>query len=230
MSKVGVGLLWAGVLGAVGCGTTTMQATARQPNPLLYPGATLRESEKLHIELRDMELPRFVMRNTAYFNVVSRDRLRFHVTFVHKWQEMTDVREWDVYLEDDRGRRYAPEHKEHRASRHLTRMDDIEHRTGIYSDGDSLHGDLIGSHNDAYRRRTKLSSEDMFRGDGDLVFYKPNLIDRDVRRLALVMRRSGVELRYVWEFSDGEVQIKHYRSGRPGRGNVIQPGPLTNYQ
>lgn len=62
-----------------------------------------RTSEPLTIVRRDMELRRVRLRNTAYYVVLSRDRFRFHLTLLHKFEEMSDVRTWDAWVEDERG-------------------------------------------------------------------------------------------------------------------------------
>jgi hypothetical protein len=41
--------------------------------------------------------------NTAYYVVVSRDRLRFHLTLRHTWEAMSDLRTWDAWVEDEHG-------------------------------------------------------------------------------------------------------------------------------
>ena len=70
------------VLGLASC-LRTLETQATQPNPLLLGRATDGESQRLAIVVghRDMDVPgKIPMRNTAYFKIVSRDRLRFHVT------------------------------------------------------------------------------------------------------------------------------------------------------
>src|SRR5687767_2504389 len=96
-----------------GC-SRTLQATAHQPNPLKYPKDTLRESAKLFIYVghQDMDSIKTIMANSARFVVVSKDRLRFHITIEHKWEEWADVNSWQVWLEDETGKRYHPEAKE----------------------------------------------------------------------------------------------------------------------
>lgn len=195
-------LLWlvaAGVLAGTGC-AKTLGASTTQPNPLALPSTeVLRESQHLHIEVRDMEIPRtFRLRNSAYFAVISKDRLRFHVTLVHKWDEMTDVANWDVYLVDDRGRVFRPERKERRRQRFRTTMWDYEQRTARYSH----FGDVVGTRNDGHRRRTHLASVDVYQGEGDYVFYARDIFGPRVKRLTLVMRHGSLEYRFTWNFTD----------------------------
>lgn len=217
------------LLFAAGC-TKTLQASAVQPNPLKNPHETLRRSEQLHILVRDMELPRQVLlRNSAYFSVVSRDRLRFHVTLQHKWEEWTDVRGWDVWLEDENGTRYRPESKENRTNAHLCRMWDREIRSVRYN----AYGDIAKVNNDGYLRRVPFESIDIFRGEGDLVFHARDLFHQNRQKLVLVMRRQGVEYRWSWRFSDEQgVEVEHYRPRGQGVSDGVDapsilPGPLT---
>jgi hypothetical protein len=100
---------------ASGCFRAVSTAQTAQPNPLNAPpgvDAPL-ESKHLHIRTKDMDVPRSIrMYQSAWFSVISKDRVRFHVVLVHKWEEMTDVRGWNVRLEDDQGRVYYPAEKE----------------------------------------------------------------------------------------------------------------------
>lgn len=68
-----------------------------------------RTSMPLTIVMRDMELRYLRLANTAYYVVVSRDRLRFHLTLLHKFEAMSDVRTWDAWVEDEHGVRHELE-------------------------------------------------------------------------------------------------------------------------
>ena len=206
-----------GVVFAAGC-TRTIRVSSTEPNPMALRQVDIDEglprSTRLSIETRDMEMPSsWRLRNTAYFAVISHDRLRFHVTLNHKWKEMTDINTWDVRLEDDRGNVFRPETKERKNNKHRTHMYDWERRSVIPSnqpgspviqDGQTLT--QVGSYaniadgvaNDGYRERVPLASVDTFRGQGDYVFHAQDLFDRNVRRVTLVMKRAGLEYRFTW--------------------------------
>ncbi len=194
--------LLAGSLGvgvAAGC-STTLTAHTTQPNPLALPAAeVLRESKHLHIQVRDMDIPRaFKMYQSAWFSVISRDRLRFHVTLVHKWEEFTDVNGWKAHLEDDRGHVYYPQTKETRANKHTGQVWDYERRTAQYN----MFGDVVGTRNDGYKQRVPLDKVDLFKGTGDVVFYAPDLFHQKIKRLTLVLERGGVAYRFTWNLYD----------------------------
>ena len=190
----------AGLASSAGCGTAVSSARTSQPNPMtLHTSEVLRESKHLHIAVRDMEIPRaFRMYQSAWFQVVSRDRLRFHVVLVHKWEEFTDVRGWNARLEDDAGNVYHPEAREARARTHTAQVWDHERRTAQYN----LFGDVVAVNNDGYKQRVELDSVDLFKGAGDVVFYSPDLFDRQVKRLTLVLERGGVAYRFTWDLYD----------------------------
>ena len=102
-----------------GC-TATWTASTTQPRLILGAGMELRRSVPLSIVVRDMELPRALkLKNEAYYTMVSRDRVTFHVTFHHKWDDMADLRTWDIYLEDERGWQLIPEEVDQRVLRAL---------------------------------------------------------------------------------------------------------------
>ncbi len=219
LTFIGVALI---ALGASGCFKRTLRVATTQPNPLIaFPNKATHRSEKIHIDVKDMDLPRtFKLRQSAYFNVVSKERLRFHVMLVHKWKEIADVTTWRVKLEDDRGRVYYPETKEFAYDQHVTRMWDREVRSVVFNqfmEPDVSRSDR-GILNDGYRRRMTLDSMDVFQGAGDYVFHAKDLFNRGVRRLTLTMERDGLEYRFTWYLVDlgGEDVVLE----RPGDGDV----------
>ena len=175
--------LWTALLGsAAGCNKAWHAETMTPP---IRFGASLeaRTSFPAVIATRDMELPRWVqLPNSVYFVAVSRDRLRFHVTLHHKWEDMTDPRRWRVWIEDDTGGRYNPVGVDRRAVKSVTRS--YERPTGQWS--------------------AQSYQVSMYKGDGDYVFHRHNLVRRDMRYLVLVMQRPGYEYRYRWSFVDDE--------------------------
>jgi hypothetical protein len=213
-------MLAAGALGTAAC-HKTFSGRATQPNPLVTPLETLRDSERIVIITADMELnlprdttdrlgtgtPRnatflrkgkYPLHNEASFTVVSRDRLRFHVQLEHKWQEWADLRSWDVYLEDDQGHRYFPEQTERAHTRHLVSMWDWEAR----SVQRNRFGDIVQVNDDGYLRRQPLGSLSVFRGNADFVFYTRNIFTPDVKRLTLVVTRASQGFNFTWSFQD----------------------------
>ena len=203
-------------LAAVGGCSRTFHNQVTQPNPLTQPLETLRESEEVIIVTGDMELnvpaggtnsggsvlvdERYPLMNSARFTVVSRDRLRFHVQLEHKWQEWTDVHGWDAWLEDDQGRRFEPAETDQRSDKHIVRMWDFEQRSTVRNS----FGDIVSVNNDGYKRRQTLGSLSVFRGRGDLVFYRKNIFNPKVKSLTLHMKRQGTIFEFKWRFSDGE--------------------------
>jgi hypothetical protein len=159
-----------------------------------------------------MELPQtFKLRQSAYFNVVSKERLRFRVMLVHKWKEIADVTTWKVSLEDDQGRRYYPESKEISYDDHMTRMWDREERSAIRTQFGDLsgpamlpNGEMVNAkvNDDGYKRRTTLQSIDVFQGAGDFVFHAKGLFHRGIKQLTLTMERDGLAYRFTWNLVD----------------------------
>jgi hypothetical protein len=201
-------------LGAGAC-SRTFRGRVTQPNPLIDPTETLRDSEPVDIVTGDMDLnlprpaegtgsgsvanfDRYPLHNTASFTVVSRDRLRFHVQLEHKWQDWADVRGWQVALTDDRGRHWVPELCDHARTRHLVSMWDQEVRTARRN----RFGDVVGLENDGWKRREFLGNLSVFQGRGDFVFYQRDIFDRNVRWLRLVVSRPGQAFEFTWSFAD----------------------------
>jgi hypothetical protein len=201
---------------AIGAGcTTTLKASTTQPNPLVaFPNQATHRSERLYIDLEDMDLPRlhpvphtpdgiqqngeFRLRQSAYFAVISRERLRFHVTIVHKWKEVADPTAWSVRLEDDQGHVYFPESKERRYDDLVVQVWDQEQRTAVRD----RFGDIVDVRNDGYKRRTNLESVDVFQGSGDFSFHAKNLFQPQTKRLTLKMENMGIVYEFTWYLVD----------------------------
>ena len=172
---------------AAACNKTWSAATMTPP---ITFGANLdaRSSLPAVIELHDMELPRSLsLHNSVYFVAVSKDRLRFHVTLHHKWEDMSDPTRWRVWIEDDRGHVYQPTGCDRRVIRPVTTT---------------------------YMQQ--FLSFTVYKGDGDYVFYRHNLVRKDMRWLTLVMKRPGYEYRYRWSFVDEALPVETAGLG-PGR-------------
>lgn len=208
-------LLVVGVAAAFAGCSRTFHAEVVQPNPLERPNETLRDSEPVRIVTGDMELnvpreaeqaqrvsilrnQRYPLVNEASFTLVSRDRLRFHVQLEHKWQEWADLSSWEVYMVDDKGRRYLPEGIEHAKTKHIVSMWDHEVRTARRN----MYGDIVQINEDGWRRRQPLGSLSVFRGTADFVFYQRDLFTPDIRKMTLVVRRTGQAFEFTWNFQD----------------------------
>lgn len=210
------------LVAALGC-ARTFRAEAVQPNPIVAPNETARQSEKVTIVTGDMELEmpyapdptqrvavarnaRYPLINQASFTIVSRDRLRFHVQVDHKWEEWADLSTWDVHLEDDEGHVWLPEGVEHARTKLITTMWDREQRTAVCSAaGRDAAGNCITTVallDDGYKHRQTLGTLSVFRGNADFVFYQRDIMHAEVRRLRLVVRRTGEAFEFMWRFHD----------------------------
>jgi hypothetical protein len=189
---------------------------------LALPTETLRDSEQITIVRGDMDLEapapaegptasvahnqRYPLYNQASFTLVSRDRLRFHVSIDHKWQEWADLTSWDVVLYDDQGRRWDPHAIEHARTKIITTMWDREQRTAICSSsGRDARGNCyntVGYADDGWKRRQTLGSLSVFRGRADFVFYERDMFNPHIRQLRLVVSRPGEAFEFTWNFAD----------------------------
>lgn len=167
--------------------------------PPITLGTTLdaRTSLPATIYMRDMELPRFiVLPNSAYFVAVSKDRIRFHVTLVHKMEDMSDPTRWRVWIEDDEGRRYEPSGMDRRKVKAVTEVYDVGY---VYT----ARGKVYDSGLPNYAHTDPRVEITVYRGDGDYVFYQRDIV-HERKWLMLVMKRPGYEYRYRWQFVEDE--------------------------
>lgn len=225
-----VGFLVAVVAVGSGC-TRTWERETTQPNPLVHPQETLRISEKITIVTSDMDLDapdapetnvnsmnaspvhnhHWPLLNQAYFTMVSRDRLRFHVQIDHKWEEYADLNNWNVTLTDDKGRHWDPESIEHVRRHIITTMWDREQRSQICdSSGRNARGDCfnpIGFANDGWKRPQTLGTLSVYRGNGDFVFYQRDLFTRDIRWMKLSVTHGSQDFEFLWKFQDDVASV-----------------------
>ncbi len=176
-----------------GC-QSTWQAKTMQPPLRLDETDAARTSLPGVILMRDMELPRrFLLANSAYFVVVNKDRLRFHVNLVHKWEKMADPAEWLAYLEDEHGNRFYPEPLESSTVRAISRTFQYRSRRDGSAGGP-----------------TQSIQVSVYKGAGDFVFYDRDIYSDSLRSLTLVMERPtyGYTYRYSWQFADDELQAQ----------------------
>lgn len=165
---------------AAGC-HKVWNASAVQPPPLLGASLEARTSLPATITVGDMEFPRWVrLDNRAYFVVVSRDRLRVHVSLRHKAEELSDPRRWRVTIVDSLGRRFQPEGIDRRDVRPITSMYQPGHASSV--------------------NYLPLFSVTFYRGEGDYTFHRAGLFRRDVRWMMLILARPGYEYHYRWDF------------------------------
>lgn len=205
----------------------TFRGNATQPNPLVLPTETLRVSETISIITSDMELKvpvpvasasgnnaqfyanrKYRLHNEASFTVVSRDRLRFHVQIEHKWIEYVNLDNWTAHLIDDRGRRYRPESVEKTHDEHVVMMWDREVRT-VGRQHAGGFGRITSVRADGHKNRQTLGNLSVFRGRGDIVFYRRDIFTPDVKSLTLVVERRGLAFAFTWNFTDAADQTPH---------------------
>jgi hypothetical protein len=163
---------------AAGC-TKHLSTQVVQPPLAFGAGVESRTSIPLAIVVRDMDTGRLPIRNSAYYVAVSRDRLRFHITLHHKWDEMADLKQWSLYVEDANGKRHYPED----VTAEVSQVTTLHVRNVVYQ----LHAP-------------------MYRGTAALSIYDRDLFAAG-NRLTLVLSRPEMEYRYRWITSDVDVDI-----------------------
>lgn len=209
------------VILAAGCGVSTREARAIQPNPARqrHTVEDIPASVKLYIHQRDMHLSRdYQLRSFAQFVVVSREKLRFHVG-ITRWDEReAETKGWKVYLEDEAGNRLEP------VSREVARLSRI-------SVGWELYPYQPGG--DGWCREPPCLQRlmppfEVYEGEADYVFSRPDILAPDRKLLRLVMTKGGLEFIYSWRFDD-QMVVEHYGRSRLDNelGTIVVPGPNT---
>jgi hypothetical protein len=224
------------MMAAAGCGTQIREARAVQPNPLrgFTMAGPLPASVALFIFIRDsmdyvdprktpddlrqeyvldgtVHIPRFwQLRSAARFVVVSKDRLRFHVSVTMRDEREATIGGWRAWLEDESGRRYEPETVEG------PQLDLLVLPWSLYPVGIP------------WQRKREVPGWDAYQGRADFLFSSPNLMGDNRRMLTFVLQRENVQMRFVWRFNDANVvHIEHYgRSKNDDEvGTLVAPYP-----
>jgi hypothetical protein len=175
------------------------------------PAAPGQEAQALHIYTRDPNLPELLFDNSATLTASSADEVRVRVTTVHSLEVMADPAGWDVWLEDEAGRRVAPAAAEGTHERLAVRWRKVR------SELDP----------DRYTAERVIPGWDVYRGQAEYVFAAPGLGARP--QVTLVARKDGVELRYTWHFGEGAPAPRHHGplpANHPER--IVVPGPLVD--
>ena len=226
------------VLAALCLGTgckTQWSAKVEQPPLLLGATKQARTSLPAAIVVRDMELPRVLrLVNSAYYVVVSRDRLRFHLQIDHKWQEWADVNTWSAELVDDKGRHWIPEGVEHAKTKILTRMWDMQQRAAVCDGRGRKANDRVFIFQAIDQRRDDLPLGKSFTqahraraDDRGRVGHLPEVLGSDATTDAENGKRGGdpspaIERHNV--ASVGGTKVRRERSANPA-GRVVARSP-----
>lgn len=190
-----------------GCAPGVLEAHATLPR-----GAPPRP---LAIYLRDADLPEEVQLENAVVLDVRAGAVEVRVRGVHPTAEVADPGRWEVWLEDDAGILWAPTGR-HSAARHRLAVEWA--RDG--SEASTLRRDRPR----LVRRNPAL---DVHLGEAAYEFAWPGLAE--AARLTVVVRRDDVELRYVFDFAEGEPHYDHH--GRScadvATGTLVVPGEVS---
>jgi hypothetical protein len=104
-----------------------------------------------------------------------------------------------VWLEDDSGQRLLP------ASREMAKMDRLLLAWLHWWDQGLQRVEL----------RRLIPGWDAYQGRADYVFRAPALMTKDRKWLTLVAERAGYQMRFTYNFDQGEVvELKHYGRSR----------------
>ncbi len=162
--------------------TRSWKAETIQPALELGTTDVARTSVSQVITLADMQLPHArKLANSVYFVVVSKDRLRFHVSLRHHSASIANPAHWRVWLEDSAGRTHRPEGIERLVMKVRSSASWPERARGIN------------------RANPQPPSQvTTFQGDGDYTFYERDIYE--LEELTLVMQRDGYQYRYRWQF------------------------------
>jgi hypothetical protein len=147
--------------------------------------------------------------------VVTRDRIRFHVGIARQDEDEADTRHWKAYIEDETGRRYAPEREVARLNRLA-----LNWRLWPYRPSDSW------CPKPPCLSRV-LPGYEAWEGQADYTIYRRD-VAVEPRMFSLVLKKGNEEMRFTWRFGE-ETVVEHYGRTHVDEqiGTIVVPGPYT---
>ena len=208
-------LLLLGLL--LGACASSIQGAAEMPNPVLFPdpdedgrivsdGIAIRTRDADMIGFEPSAAPRMrgglaIRRDpeffqTAYFEMRSPARLDFLVQLAHRSAEDADPKRQEIWLEDDRGRRFAPTRVDTDASR-TQRVNMNLGRTGVT---------VMQIKGAGYRYKMQVDegsdrSSEMLHRRALVSFRGGPMLTESTRSLSLVLRAAHRTVRFTWRFT-----------------------------
>jgi len=190
-------------------GVNFAPAGAIEDNPHFRQMTTTRED----VSAFSFNIPRYwQLRSSARFVVVGRDRVRVHLSIVQRDERNATTKGWKVWLEDETGRKLPP------ASREVAQMDRLHLGWSLYFDNQV----------NEFVKKREVPGWDAYQGRADYVFSAPDLMTDARKMLAFVAERENVQMRFVWNFDEGQlIQVDHYGRSKVDYqvGTMIAPSP-----
>jgi hypothetical protein len=127
------------------------------------------------------------MNNAAWFEIVSEQEIRFHVTLSHKWEEMAKLDGYSIRLMTDRGHQLTP-------TAIWTRRHEIERfdeEVAALKPGATTMSNPTVS--------VETLTRDLHGADTVIVFKQPGVVAKEVRSYRLFLDGKKRRFRFVWD-------------------------------
>jgi hypothetical protein len=181
-----------GLVLGVGACTRTFSGRLRTRDPLQEKKLEAYRSGTIVLGIGDIDVVGVDGRplglaQSAWFEIVSKDEIRFHVLLSHKWEELSQVRDYRVRLRTDGGDDLAP-------------TDVWTRRTLL-----EVHQNTLGQIRQGPTANSGPSlSEETFQRDlhgagAVIVFRHRDLVRKEVRSYTLVLEGNKRRLRFIWD-------------------------------
>jgi len=125
--------------------------------------------------------------NTAWFEIVSEQEIRFHVMLSHKHEDLATLEGYQIQLVTDRGHELAPTAvwaRKKMVERYDMSVTQVKQGVGAYS-------------SPSYQEET--ISRDLHGADTVIIFKQPGLLAKEIRSYTLVLDGKKRRFRFTWD-------------------------------
>jgi hypothetical protein len=180
------------LLGALPACTPTFSGRLRTRDPFEEKKLETYRSGTIAFGLGDVDVRGYGGANvplaqTAWFEIVSEQEIRFHIMLSHKNEDMTDLQQFEIRLFTDRGHELAP-------TSVWTRRKMVEG----YDQSVTTIKQSSGAHpSPGYLE--EVIRRDLHGADTVIVFKQPGLVAKNVRSYKLMLDSKKRRFRFIWD-------------------------------
>jgi hypothetical protein len=139
------------------------------------------------LDVRGQDGRAIALANTAWFEVVSEQEMRFHVMLAHKHEDLATLEGYQIRLLTDRGHELAPAAvwtRRKLVERHDSTIGQVKQGVGAYGNA-TIQEETI--------------SRDLHGADTVVVFRQPGLLAKEIRSYSLMLDGKRRRFHFTWD-------------------------------
>jgi hypothetical protein len=180
------------LLGALPACTPTFSGRLRTRDPFEEKKLETYRSGTIGLGIGDVDVRGYDGRNvelaqSAWFEIVSDQEMRFHVALAHKNEDLTNLHEYEIRLVTDRGHDLAPTSvytRQKTVERYDQQVTSVKPSVGAYG-------------TPSYQQ--EIISRDLHGKDTVIIFKQPGLVAKGIRSYKLLLDGKKRRYRFIWD-------------------------------